>query len=277
MNDFVVFICTHERPFEQITLKMLRNCGYTGYIYLVVDNEDKTNYLLSIYKDNYTDIMTFNKNGHIQCDDSGTNNPIRNTHLYAWNACENFARILKFQYYAIMDDDLTSFRYRYIDDGHLKSQTITKNMDKVLEAYVDYLKQTDIACLSIADARNYIGGQAKDGRNMNTVVFRNGKYGFWWHSEMYEEMATSLTIQQRGMFVFQPTFMQYETKTMAKNVKGGMQEIYESQGILRRAAYTVMYHPDCVSFDANNTGFKLKKDNAFPKLISSKHKHLSAM
>lgn len=274
MKDFAVFICTHGRPYEQITLDMLRDSGYTGLAILVVDNEDNTRYLLDDYIGRRTDYWTFNKQYHIKTDDSGTNTPIRNTHLYAWNACESFAKDSCIQYYAIMDDDLTSFRYRYEEDGHLKSQTITQNMDKVFDAYIDYLKATDIACLSIADARNYIGGKAKDGRNMNTVIFRNGKHEFKWHSEMYEEMATSITYQQRGDFIFQPTFMQYETKTMAKNVKGGMEEIYKSQSIFRRAAYTVMYHPDCVSFDANNTGFKLKKDNAFPKLIGSKYKLL---
>lgn len=269
MTDFVVFICTHGRPHEQKTLEMLRRCGYTGLVYLIVDDEDITRFLLNSYIDDSTDYLVFSKKGHIKRDDSGTSSPLRNTHLYAWNACERFAQVCNFQYYVIMDDDLTSFRYRYKEDGHLKSQTITKNMDRVLGAYIDYLKDTDIACLSIADVRNYIGGKAKDGRNMNTVVFRNGEHHVIWHSEMYEEMATSITIQQRGKFVFQPTFIQYETKTMAKDVKGGMEEIYKSQGILKRAAYTVMYHPDCISFDANNTGFRLKKDNAFPKLIGS--------
>jgi hypothetical protein len=146
--------------------------------------------------------------------------------------------------------------------------------DKLFEAYLYYMEESNISALSVADARNYIGGQAKDGRNMNTLVFRKVRDRIEWKSEMYEEMVTSLLAQQTGKFIFQPTFFQYETKTMVKNVKGGMEEIYNSKSIFNRSAYVVMYHPDCVSFDANNTGFKLKKDNAFPKLISSRYKLL---
>ena len=147
-------------------------------------------------------------------------------------------------------------------------------MDKLFEAYIEYMEYSNISALSVADARNYIGGKAKDGRNMNTLVFRKVRDRIEWKSEMYEEMITSLLAQQTGKFIFQPTFFQYETKTMAKDVKGGMEEIYNSKSIFNRSAYVVMYHPSCVSFDANNTGFKLKKDNAFPKLIGSTHKLL---
>ncbi len=275
--NYAVFICTHGRPYEQKTLEVLRECGYSGLVYLVIDNEDDTRELYRPYHHDNTAVLMFNKYEAIHREDSGTDTPIRNTHLYAWNACENFARTLEFDYAIIVDDDLTSFRYRYEEDGHLKSQSITKNFDKLFEYYIEYMENSNISALSVADARNYIGGKAKDGRNMNTMVFRKIKDRIEWKSEMYEEMVTSLIAQQTGKFIFQPTFFQYETKTMAKNVKGGMEEIYNSMSIFNRSAYVVMWHPSCVSFDANNTGFKLKKDNAFPKLISSRYKKLQAI
>ena len=267
---YAVFICTHGRPYNQLTLKVLRESGYTGLIYLVSDDEDNCRFLLEEYVDENTGLITFNKEDSIKCQDSGTDRPIRDTHLYAWNACERWSKKLNFDYAIIADDDLTSFRYRYEDNGHLKSCTITKNMDKLFFAYIEYMSKSNIACLSVADARNYIGGQAKYGRNMNTLIFRKMDVLFEWKSEMYEEMVTSLFEQQKGNFVLQPTFFQYETKTMANNVKGGMEKIYNSKGVLCRSAYAVMFHPSCVMFDANNTGFRLNKDNAFPKLISSK-------
>lgn len=267
--NYAVFICTHGRPYEQKTLEVLRKCGYTKDVYLVLDDEDDTYNDYLKYCDDKTLLVEFVKEYYVQSNDSGTNHPIRNTHLYAWNACENLAKESGFDYAIIVDDDLTGFRYRYEEDGHLKSQTITKNIDKLFEAYLEYMESTNISALSVADARNYIGGKAKNGRNMNTLVFRKVSDTIIWKSEMYEEMVTSLLAQQTGKFIFQPTFFQYETKNMAKNVKGGMEEIYNSKSIFNRSAYAVMFHPSCISFDANNTGFRLKKDNAFPKLIGS--------
>ena len=38
-DNFVVFILTHKRPTKQLTLETLRKQGYTGRIYLVVDDD----------------------------------------------------------------------------------------------------------------------------------------------------------------------------------------------------------------------------------------------
>ena len=41
-DTFCVFILTHGRSNNVVTLKTLERCGYTGRLYLVVDDEDKT-------------------------------------------------------------------------------------------------------------------------------------------------------------------------------------------------------------------------------------------
>ena len=40
MSDFVVFILAHGRPNITNTYDLLKNCGYTGKIIFLVDNED---------------------------------------------------------------------------------------------------------------------------------------------------------------------------------------------------------------------------------------------
>ena len=40
-SDFAVLILTHGRPESQLTLQSLEKSGYTGKVYLVVDDEDK--------------------------------------------------------------------------------------------------------------------------------------------------------------------------------------------------------------------------------------------
>ena len=58
-SDFVAFILTHGRPNRVKTYELLRKCGYTGRIVLVIDNEDKT---AQEYFDKYgDDVVVFNK------------------------------------------------------------------------------------------------------------------------------------------------------------------------------------------------------------------------
>ena len=41
-DDFCAFILTHGRPDKVYTIKSLRDSGYTGKVFLVVDDKDKT-------------------------------------------------------------------------------------------------------------------------------------------------------------------------------------------------------------------------------------------
>lgn len=51
-DDFCVFILTHGRPDRVYTYKTLRKRGYTGKIYIVIDDEDETeNEYRAIYGD----------------------------------------------------------------------------------------------------------------------------------------------------------------------------------------------------------------------------------
>lgn len=57
-KDFACIIISHGRP-ECSTVKVLRECGYTGEIYIVVDDEDKT---LPDYIEKYgADVHVFHK------------------------------------------------------------------------------------------------------------------------------------------------------------------------------------------------------------------------
>ena len=41
-NDFAIFILSHGRANKVKTLKTLKDCGYNGKWYIIIDNEDKT-------------------------------------------------------------------------------------------------------------------------------------------------------------------------------------------------------------------------------------------
>ena len=59
-KEFAVFIMVHGRPDKMWTYHTLRKAGYTGKIYLVADDLDKT---VDQYKEKYGDeLIVFDKN-----------------------------------------------------------------------------------------------------------------------------------------------------------------------------------------------------------------------
>ena len=59
LNDFCVFILTHGRPDKVYTVNTLKKHGYTGPVYLVIDDEDNTS---AKYYENYGDqVIMFSK------------------------------------------------------------------------------------------------------------------------------------------------------------------------------------------------------------------------
>lgn len=67
-KDFACIIISHGRP-ECSTVKVLRECGYTGKIYIVVDDEDKT---LPDYVERYgADVHVFHKEEDFDTGDLG--------------------------------------------------------------------------------------------------------------------------------------------------------------------------------------------------------------
>ena len=58
-SDFCAFILSHGRAENVITYTLLRRCGYTGRIFIVIDNEDS---MCDDYKERYgDDVIVFNK------------------------------------------------------------------------------------------------------------------------------------------------------------------------------------------------------------------------
>lgn len=67
-KDFACIVISHGRP-ECSTVKVLRECGYTGKIYIVVDDEDKT---LPEYVERYgNDVHVFHKEESFDTGDLG--------------------------------------------------------------------------------------------------------------------------------------------------------------------------------------------------------------
>ena len=270
--NIAVFICTHGRPDEQYTLCALRHAGYTGRIYLVVDDEDDT--VVGLYKYG-CEIKQFCKQHYIDTVDIGRSDAKRKAILYAKCACEDFAKELDLDAFVIADDDITDFRYRYEEDGKLLTQYVTKNMDKIFEAYMQFILDGNICMTSFGTNQMFMGGSISDERKGEfripyNFLFRNTSIPFSWVSEMNED-TISVLVEHGNKYTIQLPFIKLEMKELMAGAKGGMTEFYNQMTTGTRIGTILMYSPSNVKYisTAKKITHAIKRDNAFPKLISS--------
>ena len=96
-KKIAVFILSHGRPDNVITYQTLRKQGYTGKIYIIVDDEDKT---LKDYKNNFGDeVIVFSKKDYENKFDIMDNFSGNKVIVYARNACYDIARNLGLDYF----------------------------------------------------------------------------------------------------------------------------------------------------------------------------------
>ena len=159
MNDrnIAVFILTHGRADNVKTYKTLRECGYTGKIYLVIDDEDEQE---QRYIENYgKQVVKFCKDEYLQKSMCINPDKPRKVILYARNACFDIAKNLGITHFVEMDDDYKHFEYRTPVDGRLLT-TKVRSMDKVLDVFFDFIDNTGIKTCAFAQGGDFIGGAA---------------------------------------------------------------------------------------------------------------------
>lgn len=277
-----VFICTHGRPNAQHTLKTLRESGYTGMTILVVDDEDSTTKELF---DNYcvdanTIMKQFNKQSYIDKSDTGTNENQRKCILYAKNFCEDLAQDMKLDAFVIADDDILNFRFRYPEDDSLKSQKVQCTMDDVIDGYYNAMIDCNMVATGFGFTQFYFSGtESFCNENMQkyrvpyNFVFRNAKHKVDWMSWFGEDIITAVYYGRIGQLWTALPYVQQEIVALA-SASGGMKDTYDGNSSARLAMQNIMYLPAELKTFYYQGKFmaSIKRDKAFPKLISSSFK-----
>ena len=281
-KNFAIFILSHGRPDNVITYRTLRNCGYTGRIFIIVDDEDKT---LSEYKEKFGDeVIVFSKKDYENKFDLMDNFQNNKVIVYARNACYDIARNLGLDYFFEYEDDYTNFQYRYIDKDSLRGKTIRK-LDEVLNAMIDCLNQTKVDTIAFAQGGDFIGGAGSFENNtfkrkaMNSFVFkvnRDPKEDMIFIGRMNDDVNTYLTQGKIGKLFFQITninLVQLQTQSNS----GGNTEAYKAFGTYVNSFYSVMAAPDCCKIDLmgrtdKRIHHKINWNNAVPKILDQKFK-----
>lgn len=285
MNDFAVFILTHGRPEKQITYNTIKKQGYTGRIVFIVDDEDET---VKDLKKNYPkdEIEIFNKKEIAKTFDTFDLSEERRTIVFARNASFEIAEKIGVKYFIQFDDDYTDFHYVRVANGKT-TQPLVKNMDKVLELFLNYYKENEnILTLCMIQGGDLIGG-AKSGtiknkkmpfkkrKVMNSFICSTDRpYKFI--GRINEDVNTYTTLGGRGEIMLSIPQVKLVQKQTQSN-KGGMTDIYLDKGTYLKSFYTVITRPDCTTVALMGDSkmrlhHSIKWENAIPKILSEKYK-----
>jgi len=270
-NQFAVFIMVHGRPDKMWTYNTLRKCGYTGKIFLVADNLDKT---LNEYKLKYgNELLVFDKKEASKEMDSGDNTGDLRSTLFAANKIFDLAKENNIKHFFIMCDDYYYFGYRYMSGAR-----IIKNLDKVFELMVNFYDSTNIKSIAFSQGGDHIGGFSGiklKRKAMNSFLCSTDR-PFKFMGRMNEDVTTYVNLGSRGDLFFTFTNLQLDQKD-TQGEKKGLSELYKDNGTYTKSFFSVLYNPSNVKvsmMNANNPRIhhSIKWLNAVPMIIDPKHK-----
>lgn len=278
-DDFAVFILTHGRADNQKTLKMLKSCGYKGKYFLVVDDLDEQ---LPEYKKRYGNhVIVFNKMGARKTMDTFHNTRMLTAVVFARNVVFDIAREKGISCFAMCDDDVSRLNYKVIEKDKLKTLKITKNIEKFLEAYVEYQQSAKITVLGMCEDGVFIGGGNQLARSGYTPSV--GKFMFYrtddevkYRGLFYEDNISTFDIPLQGRVSFSPTCISTVSQVnVKKSARGGMKKAYDFTSEEYVCCFMVlMAHPSGVKIVRGLEKWKMRKkiSNLRPMIISEKYR-----
>lgn len=279
-KDFAVFILSHGRADNVITIKTLRNINYTGKIYLIIDNEDDQ---IDKYKalNDVEDVIVFNKLEEINETDTADNFKDHRLVVYARNKCHDIAKQLGLKYFLELDDDYTTFGIRYDENGTLKHAKI-KNADKLFDLFINFLEKSNALTVAFAQGGDYIGGTGskvwKEGlaRKAMNCFFCKTDRPFKFSGSTNEDVNAYITYGNKGQLMFTVANVCMDQLQTQSNA-GGLTDIYLDNGTYVKSFYSVIHQPQCVKISTMGNKFrrihhKILWNYCCPKILNEKYK-----
>ena len=208
-DSFAVFILTHGRADNVVTMKTLKKGGYTGRWYMLIDNEDeqKDDYIAKFGADH---VIIFDKQAAYGRADTMD---IFNDHraiIYARNESWRIAKELGLTYFLMLDDDYKSIDYRYADGDALRYKAV-KDFDRIFEDMLDFLDVSGAETVAFAQGGDFVGGVK--GGNYKKGLLRKAMNSFFCRTDkpiqfrgtMNEDVVTYTTLSSRGRLFFSYT------------------------------------------------------------------------
>lgn len=276
-GDFCAFILTHGRPDKVYTYDSLRKAGYTGKVYIVIDDEDSEG---DAYRARFGDaVLTFCKEDIARAIDEGDNFNNRKAILYARNACFALAKQVGCTHFLQLDDDYISWEYRINEKGEYDSDKPIKNLDAIIDGLLDYYKNIPALSIAIAQSGDFAGGKMGKARSprkcMNTFICSTDR-PFKFFGRLNEDVNVYTNLGRRGaLFLTIHSLMIKQQQTQQNS--GGMTETYLTTGTYVKSFYSVMYSPSCVRItslpsDHSRIHHMVRWRNAAPMIIDQRHR-----
>lgn len=280
-KKFAVIIPTHGRADRVFTHTNLRSSGYTGDIYLLCDDQDKS---LGDYRERYGDkVLVFSKDAYAGKFDKMDNFGNKACVVYARNALWDAAKSVGLRYVIVADDDYTALQYRITPDGGYYGKTM-KNADAVFQAHFDFLAESGVHTICFAQGGDYIGGaenQAvvngfKTSRKMMNLYFFDVEKPLEFKGTINEDLTSSVTEGVIGKIII-TSFMNSITQKETQSNAGGLTEIYLELGTYVKSFYSVIAAPSCIKValmgdSALRLHHRVTWKCAVPKIIRESHK-----
>lgn len=282
MNEkFAVFILTHGRPENVLTHKTLRDAGYTGEIYLIVDNEDST---INHYRRKYGHfkVIVFDKKAMADKIDEANNFDNRKVIVHARNYCFEAANALGLDYFLQLDDDYTNFRYRYIDRYITKGRV--QNFDKLVKSMIAFYEKSNFHSIAFAQGGDFIGGAScglisnyrYNSRKCMNSFFCSTKRPFQFIGSINEDVNTYTHLGSKGYKFLTIPHIGLEQMQTQKQA-GGMTDAYHALGTYIKSFTSVLFQPSSVicakmGFTSRRIHHRISWKNTTPLIMREVHK-----
>jgi hypothetical protein len=247
-DDFCALILTHGRPDRVYTYGALQRYGFTGKVFLVVDDEDaKRDEYVRRFGDQ---VLIFSKAEIASRFDEADNFNDRRSIFYARNACFDLARQVGCRYFIELDDDYNTFYFRF-DAQQRYGVWRADSLDEIFTAMLEYFETIPALSICISQGGDHMGGS--DGsfaevtpkrKAMNTFICDTER-PFPFVGRINEDVNTYALGGRRGDLFLTITSVQVN-QNQTQSVSGGMTELYLDAGTYVKSFYSVMMDPSCV-------------------------------
>lgn len=279
-KDFVVFILTHGRVDNQYTYRSLCEQGYTGRCVFVLDNEDGQ---VDEYKRRYgaDNCYVFDKLAMSKRIDEVFRGD-RRVIVYARNACFDAARDLGYKYFIELDDDYTSFVWRFdAECAYTPKTPKIKNLDVVFESMLRYYINTPLTSLAMAQGGDFIGGSSNQmlrsigtkRKAMNSFICSVDR-PFEFKGRINEDVNAYTQLTSVGKIFLTIVQCNLQQKITQSN-GGGMTDVYRDSGTYVKSFSSVIVFPSGVKVTLLNSHHKRIHHNVYwehtaPKILQEK-------
>jgi len=285
-------ILSHGRPDRVHSYDSLMASGYTGKVYIVIDDEDKTS---DEYRRRFGDkVLEFCKAEYATTTDEGDNFQHRKAIVYARNACWDLAEQMGCRYFCQFDDDYVSFHVRHDSELKYVSGTVTETIDEVIDSLLQFYISIPASSLALAQGGDHLGGGGKVlasgrisggmpvpklARKCMNSWFCDTQKPFRFFGHMNEDVSAYVTHGRRGQ-LFLTAVQAMLVQKPTQSAEGGMSDVYLESGTYVKSFYTVMAAPSCVQVgvwgDPRGKNYRLHHkinwQTAVPKLMREEWK-----